>query len=162
MYSRLLTSRSARVTQRVTTHLYLGWLLFLFVEHRGSSFPLCLPPPFPLYLLPFYPLSVNTYTHTYTPLIHTYIPQSGGGGRAVRIPLELLARLAAPVFLFPARFSRFSRPKNSKHQELDVWEDKGLDPDSCVFAAAESSPRSFSPTQALTAAESQVRPHREL
>ena len=45
MYSRLLTSRSARVTQRVTTHLYLGWLLFLFVEHRGSSFPLCLPPP---------------------------------------------------------------------------------------------------------------------
>ena len=135
MYSRLLTSRSARVTQRVTTHLYLGWLLFFFVEHRGSSFPLCLPPPFPLVSSSFFS-SLCKYIHTYIYTPYTYIPQSGGGGRAVRIPLELLARLAAPVFLFPARFSRFSRPKNSKNQELDVWEDKGLDPDSCVFAAA--------------------------
>ena len=159
MYSRLLTSRSARVTPLTCTS---GGCFFFLLNTEAALFRFASPPPFPLYLLPFFPLSVNTYTHTYTPLIHTYIPQSGGGGRAVRIPLELLARLAAPVFLFPARFSRFSRPKNSKNQELDVWEDKGLDPDSCVFAAAESSPRSFSSTQALTAAESQVRPHREL
>jgi hypothetical protein len=46
-YTRFLTSRSARVTQRVTTHLYLGRLFFFLLNKEADLFRFASPLPFP-------------------------------------------------------------------------------------------------------------------